>query len=610
MAITLGYIDSGGLREIHRNESTVYDPDILGLSTWSPASATMAVGDYIVFQQDNDRGGRFNKLIIDVFTAVAATTFTGIWELCSPSGSYSNPNWVALTGVIDGTNGFTTAGTALELTFDLDDVNWGNYANPYLGTTGPLPYHYAWNIRFRVTAISGVTNNGSVTKVLAECREIVLDGANTYTMQDIYDEDVLQGWGLIVKNSEYNYSVNTGLRGIDTLTTFVSKNEQIVFTNNYSPYLKCVCNYGELINNESLSGTHLVIEASNSSYINRHIFGANANIYDTTFKIVKYGSLTYQGFWGGGLAELSGQLIGDSLFSGWRNFQFKDTSVFLVNVTLIGAQIEPVVSTMIDCVVKDSSQAIRQTTSNDGDVHRFNMSAITSYEINPYKPTDTWGLSLIDCQYNSLTFDQKAFWTKPNGTPGAYYLDLKLNFIVSLGIFIKDESGNAIDGADIKIYDKNNSLYDTFTSYDGYVGYDKRVLTDATASSVTFTGGLDGTAGRGKEFIVINGSGVGGRSVISESFAASFNYAETLSIIPVVNDEIVMVPYVTFGYDSPSSTTANAYSIYTENTPFKLVITKEGYDPIIMDNEPLMEKLDTELIMISSPVVIDQEGML
>ena len=610
MAITLGYTSANGLREIHRNESTVYDPDILGLSTWSPASATMVVGDYIVFQQDNDRGGRFNKLIIDVATAVVATTFTGVWELCSPSGTYSNPNWVALTNVVDGTNGFTTAGTALELTFDLDDVNWGNYANPYSGTTGPQPYHYAWNIRFRITGISGVTNNGSVTKILAECREIVLDGANTYTMQDIYDEDVLQGWGLVTKDSESTYLINSGLRSTDAAVTFVSKNEQIIFKHNYSPYLTEKCLFGELINNEAVNGTYLIIESDGASFINRDVFGRDSSVYDSVFKIVKYGAQYVQGFWGGGVGEYTGQLIGGSSFIGWRNYTFKISGVAVKNLILHGGGIENATSSVIDCVSKTSTQGITQSNVSNGELHRHDLSTSLSREVYVYKATSAlWGLSLIDCKYSSRAFENKVYWAIPNSMWSGY-LDLRMNFKVSLGIFIKDEAGNAIDGADIKVYDKNNTLYDTFTSFNGYVGYDKRILTSATSTSVTFTGGFDGSAEKGKEFIVISGSGVGSRSVISVSTLDSFTYAEILNSVPIVNDEIIMVPYVTFGYDSPLTDTANDYSIYTENTPFRIVITKQGYDPIVMDNEPLMEKLDAELIMIPSSVVIDQEGML
>jgi hypothetical protein len=614
MSITLGTESASGAQYICKIAGTNYIERYGGTNTWSPAS-NLALGDTILIQQSNPRGGKFAEVTFNVDTAVTATTFTGVWEYAAPrSDSSTNVNWYALTNVDDGTNGFTTSGTGLKLTFDLpqgnlDDTDWGSYCRPVynLGGSSFYPLWYAWNIRFRITAISGVTNDGSVSSVKPLSMQINLSGSNTYTYEDVYLEDVAQGWGLVSKQGESQYTLNVGLKCVDTNTTFESKNEQIIFLNNYATHLTCPCNFGELINNESVNGSSFNFENNNSSFISLYIFNSNANVYDCIFKVVAVGQKRTQGYWGGGLAQGTNQDIQKCEFSNWRSFGFNNSSVVLKNVTYKQAQVEPLSCTAIDCTASQYGLAIRHGSSYKGRVHRLNMKKISSYEVNPYKPNSGWALSLIDAIHNSRTLDQNVYWTKPNGTPGSYYLNLKLNFIVSLDIILKDGVGNLIDGAVITVYDKGGAIVGNYISKNGYVGYDARVLT-AVSSSLQFSGGLDGSSEIRNEIIIADGAGAGSRSVISSASTQDFFLAEEI-ITPAIGDTIITVPYITYGYCSPSSNTVNSYSIYTQNGPFKMEVKCPGYKTTIF-NEEFQKQFKSVIVLDEENINSDQEGQL
>ena len=113
----------------------------------------LEVGDSIVFQQANWRGGKCWKIEINVDTAVVADTFEGVWEYRSidAGGSPYARTFKPLQNVVDNTNGFTTSGVNT-ITFDVPD-DWDN-AMVMSGTS-----YYAWSIRFRITDIDNVTDD-------------------------------------------------------------------------------------------------------------------------------------------------------------------------------------------------------------------------------------------------------------------------------------------------------------------------------------------------------------------------------------------------------------------------------------------------------------------
>jgi hypothetical protein len=264
-------------------------------------------------------------------------------------------------------------------------------------------------------------------------------------------------------------------------------------------------------------------------------------------------------------------------------------------------------------VAADTGTAIRQGANYNGVVHRHDMTKVTSYEINPYKPTAIWGLNLIDCLYNNRQFSEKVYWIKPNGNPGAFYSDLKCNFKSSLQMYIKDTHGNPIDGASVKIYDKDENLVGDYQSYNGWVGFDKRMVEMSTPGVLTFRDYAPSVIGMThNEIIVADGIAEGGRSVVSNT-NSSMRTANVHEIAsgpqPEMDCFTVTIPYITFGYCTPKSTTAHDFSNYTEHGPFTMHIFKEGYRSL-STVENFMTAYKCTTVLELDDIHFDQEGLL
>jgi len=116
------------------------------------------VDDYIAFRAY----GQCNKprgLRLHVGTAWTAVGLTTVWEYRRADGS-----WNAFSGVVDATNGFSTAGTNLDVTWTVP-TDWGSNPTAVNNLTGNMWY------RLRITALTSYTVGpllGGVTPVTTQ----------------------------------------------------------------------------------------------------------------------------------------------------------------------------------------------------------------------------------------------------------------------------------------------------------------------------------------------------------------------------------------------------------------------------------------------------------
>lgn len=141
-------------------------------------------------QCNKNRGMRFH-----VQTAIAGTGITGVWEYRKEDST-----WAAFTGVVDATNGFQTAGTNLDVTWNVP-TDWGTNATALNTQTGKLWW------RFRITAVTTITEGGRI-------------GGTTPSTTQIYDNAIR------VEDSD-EYASGTATSGGTSTITDTSK----TFTN-------------------------------------------------------------------------------------------------------------------------------------------------------------------------------------------------------------------------------------------------------------------------------------------------------------------------------------------------------------------------------------------
>lgn len=180
------YVTSGGsvTSRIATQGATAYDffPD-----------TGVAVGDYLQFGVKTSYGSgtyihivnaRYHGIIFDIGTALVATAITGIWEYASTPTVAGTLVWSALTNVRDDTNSFQNTGVNT-VTWELPS-DWSNRNVPSSGID-----FYMWYVRFRVTAVTTLTEGGrqnaSFTKIISRCLKIT-DQAGT-TLNDVYTQD-------------------------------------------------------------------------------------------------------------------------------------------------------------------------------------------------------------------------------------------------------------------------------------------------------------------------------------------------------------------------------------------------------------------------------------
>jgi len=580
-------------------------------SSYAPYTATLVAGDYLLFTQSNLNGGKYSRLVFNVATA-AVGTVTGVWEYCQYNGSTSIPVWVALSNVVDQTNGFTTAGSNLTVSFDRPDAEWSNRMNP-----GHNTIWYHWNIRFRITSISGMTNYGSVTSTESWHPNYQLSGSATHTFDDIYQNDLANGRGYISKNGTNQYYFNTTLHS-DSSCTIVTKNDYVYFGRNHHMVNYAVLLAGEIDATTGLTvnGSSIIWEVYNGDKNNCFFGWSHSQLYDSTFGcILLGGSLASQGFWGGGFGSVPAQTVKDCRLFGARSYAFHSASNILKGVKCTGAHTEPSGSTLIELEFGNSAFATRNSnTASTFYLHRPDVSKMWVNTSNPYQISNAgWVENWVDAKYKSNQ-DYAAFvrWNSPTSAMGSF-MSARVKFLSSLELSVVSENNVGIPGVECRVKSVGTNLLFSSNS-NGYIGeVGGTVVTNAlNTSSLFYFSGFNGSTYRYKEIIMTSGALKGQRSVIHAGATNNITLAEPFTGVPASGDNFVIIPYVNFGFNKPDPTQLANQSkngLYTYLGPFTIEISKSGYQTISI-NDNLTEPFKNKIVLPRLNVIVDQEGAI
>ena len=551
---------------------------------------TADVGDWVAFGFDHN-DGKCNELRINIGTALAATSITGVWEYIS-GGTYPAPVWSALSGVADGTNSFQNTG-AQTVSFTIP-TDWENFHYPNSISTS----YYQWYIRFRITAITGITEGGKLANITNSLQGLVYAinvsgyGSGTpATFTDIYNADVAGGWGVVSQDQRcFGFECNLWCADNSYLETY---NELIQFGNNWyitsTPLTILLA--GEVVSGDKVkNGSTFIFIGTNANYPSGGFgpTGSNSLIYSTQFKhVVLDKTAGFNGYWGGNLGNNSGQKLIDVMFIGFRQVKFTHVQNTFIGLTCIGddggqSACEIPGGIIKSCKWFGGNYALRFYGSNSGNhIHECDMSEVLQYPINPWEVqnVDNVEFFAVDCNFGSFADTNKVKWKIRNP---ATYQNGKVYETYSMLIRALDKDGNGISGATLVVKDKDgNEVINITSNDDGYFGVDYGTTTGVAATYIQDSS-KSWTAGQYhyKEFILTSGAGIGQRRIIGYNHPTTqLNCAWDFDTTPTIGDRYAIIPYLNVKEFSAIAYTPGSeqWSSVVDLNPFTIEIKKSGY---------------------------------
>ena len=203
------------------NNGTVFSSNLAGTATFDYFNDTAAVNDAIYFSSGNPYA--FSDIVVDVGTALSATSITIVWEYYQ-----YGVGWTPLNNFQDDTNGFQIAGVntirfPYQWNWHQTTINGGNYA---------------W-IRARITAVSGLTEGGANQNTTPYAKDgmVNIDGYSdaspcSFTLVSDYLESTYPYLGTIKTGQYFDFR----FIGLNINSRLKSTNEFIETHNGYYSY--------------------------------------------------------------------------------------------------------------------------------------------------------------------------------------------------------------------------------------------------------------------------------------------------------------------------------------------------------------------------------------
>lgn len=529
-----------------------------------------AVGDMIYFLI-GDRRAQFSGVEIPVITALVADNIEGVWEY--HKGYQNNWVWMPFDNVVDDTNDFQNVGTN-NVTWDIPpSTDWNNY---YLPAGIPGKY-YQYHCRYRITALTNLTEGGACTRTSIQFRSydiVITSGTeeNPTTFTDIYDADVAEGWGVVIKNDR-SFVINTNLH-LKAGYYLSSKQEAISFGTNYQWLLYGIVKFGEIYSGDKVRyGSTFIF-----SVYNRSLYGtswavgqAGSEWLDTVVRCVKLGG-AFHGF---------GQSAGDTASKVYDCYfeQYQGLTLGSGIIGVLGLKSNALIlpsGAIVSGLITFGGQNGWRLTASGHYIHNCDFSKVTGcpFIITGYADRIWYA---VDTNFGTYTYDKFAKWDGSSG-PGN-----KIYIVSSVVVRIIDKEGEPIQGATVTLKDKDGiEVFSYITNADGYIGQDSGTITAISASSLT-----DDSKGwalnewRFKEIYITSGDGMGQRRFIPQQTAnpTVLPLVPDFEVIPAIGDRYIIVPYVNSVLIEPlvDNSPTTVWSKYTEYSPFTMEIKKDGY---------------------------------
>jgi len=567
------------------------------------------VGDAILFAVDRVYNGKYNEIKFNIATPLVADSISVVWEYARRGSSYSDINWQPLSGVVDNTNAFQNSG-ANSVTFSCPE-DWENYLNP-----GGKCKWYAWYIRCRITSVTNLTEGGKQSSDTIQIKPVAIwvsdfTENSPCTLQDIYDADQSNGWGVVTKNGNV-YTFNCGLITDQSTGYFQTKQEVIQFLKNWDCWF-----YGKIVSGEVVSGDKC---RHGSEFIfnlyNGDLYGKlayyNAEIYNTHYRYINLpGSSTYHGHWGGELGSRLGQKIYDIYGEGLRQFYFSNNNNVIIGAKGYGFYVETPGAILKNITCYGGSYSVRPNIYNTGDyMHECDFSGALTAPINPYLYTgnnNNFLMYFVDCNWGVFEESHYVRWRYP-GTNNVIYV------VNSFLLKVIDANNNSISGAKVILKDKNGTeIFNYTTSENGYIGQDSGTVSSATTDTLTDNSkNWNSDQWWFREVYITSGTGIGQRRIIKKgNTATELQVAPDWDVVPDSTSKYIIIPYVNVIKIEPETPeyTGYCYSVGTSYNPFTITITKAGYQ-IYKKTFTLNKKVDWVIALKHSLVNADQEVLL
>lgn len=166
-------------------------------------SDTFAANDRYQFVTNNNASGAsqykgFDKLYLSIDVALAGTGVTGKWQVNSKIGTTTTLRDIPTGSITDATNGLTTTGTNLEVSFDLTDPIFG------------VGFTY---ICYTITAVTSPSEGGHLS-AKPQCGDntLYIENGDTKTPADVHTASVAGGWKITEYHGSGNDSTTNNMR--------------------------------------------------------------------------------------------------------------------------------------------------------------------------------------------------------------------------------------------------------------------------------------------------------------------------------------------------------------------------------------------------------------
>jgi hypothetical protein len=583
----------------------------------------MGVGDAVLFATDYNLTGKFNSLKLNIDVPIAGTGITGVWEYAT-GGSNNAPNWVALSGVVDTSNGLTVAGVQT-ITFtvptDWDNFHWvGIHSNIY----------YCFGIRYRITGFTTWTEGGHLANVSNSTKTkaysincMASSVGDQITMQKIYDASVAGGWGVVAKNgNQYSFKCNIDFKS----NYFTSKNEVIQFENNWFYFSSGgVWSIGALqTGGGTNNGSSFIFLGSNVNYpAGNYFMGSTGSyFYSSQVKhVILLRNIGFNGYWGG----LGYTTISDLSIEGVRQIDCSNNTGVFRNIKGAVSEVggsDCHIETFGGIIYNISLVLPSQFATINGGValkgtrlHKCDLSVVTNAVISYYDGTSlSTGVEnyLVDCNWGQISDDKRASWYKSGTVYGPNTIH-KLWETSSFEAKVTNSSGVAIPLVNVLMQDAYlRSALVAVTSPDGYIAEDYGIATSGTTSILTDTTKSWATDQyRFKEVLITSGTGVGQRRIIKKGNTATYlPFAWDVVTAPSAGSKYVIVPYINVKSVSPINLTPSStcYSVVTDaNNPFSLKLRKYGYQ-FLQVSIAILEAVKASYLLNANAFVVANEA--
>ena len=521
---------------------------------------------------------------VNLSTPISADSYTLDYKY------WNGADWVALSGLTDGTNQFSQNG---QITWT-QPTNWEtwDYASNTESKSGGNALYL---VKVEITALSNWTEGGYLTGYQkVRQKYISLDDGSSHTPESLYSDDQTNGWGVITKKGDYAYDISCGVYFGNCTFTFDNTKIKIgeAGSPNYVPVrvygATMICNDSTTYMSSNLAsalivyskgsgGTITFYPSKDSKFYNLYL----AQPYDTHYS--RFATFTSGG---SGQAQWYNVLIGSMMYTGGSHYFNR------INFQNIQYLLSAGDTVYDNCIFgtkfnKDPGYApvVLRPTFDGG-------SSTTADWISYYYPDTITRQHHMDVISGKWNHGNKWKCYCDDAYPDSTTRSHIMVYSQYLSLKITDADGNALSGVSLKLTDSygNNGLWENLDCYMTSNFSDANDTTcDVSDGTKLNVGDVILYWGEILKVVSISGNTITWERGIQDGSARIYGLNDfyvplrrrvNTMTIDGSKDEIYVLERVYYKYslDNGSTSTGNVYRDYNNYT---LTISKPGYQTYV-----------------------------